>query len=170
MLPVAMGDTIVVGFDGGKDDPERVLDAAIETVGTPAARRRGRRRDISGRSGHAEHEPTTSPPSAVPCPTGRRGPASDPGDHRRGDQHIEAAGLDAEYVWAFGDPGQMIVDTARERGRGEDRDRRDHHGFFGRMFGDDTEAEVKREAALRGRRRRVTGALVLAPAEPSFNV
>ena len=59
---------------------------------------------------------------------------------------IEAAGLDAEYVWAAGSAASTIVDAARDNGAelivlGEH-----HHGFLGRVFGSDVGAEVERRA------------------------
>ena len=58
---------------------------------------------------------------------------------------IEAAGLEADYVWAVGNPADKIAATAR------DRDARlvvlaaHHHGFLGRLFGTDVAVEVERE-------------------------
>lgn len=58
---------------------------------------------------------------------------------------IEAAGLEADYVWAVGNPADTIAATAR------DRDARlvvlaaHHHGFLGRLLGTDVAAEVERE-------------------------
>ena len=61
-------------------------------------------------------------------------------------QQLEAAGVTAEYVWGVGDPARVIVDAARDAGAAKIIIGADHHGFFGRLFGDDVEAEVKREA------------------------
>lgn len=58
---------------------------------------------------------------------------------------VEAAGLEADYVWAVGNPADKIAATAR------DRDARlvvvaaHHHSFLGRLFGTDVAAEVERE-------------------------
>ena len=49
-------------------------------------------------------------------------------------------------MWGLGDPGKLIVDTAGERDAAKIVIGATSHGLFGRMFGDDTEAEVKREA------------------------
>jgi nucleotide-binding universal stress UspA family protein len=58
---------------------------------------------------------------------------------------IDATTLPADYVWGVGNPADKIAATAR------DRDARmvvlaaSHHGFFGRLFGTDSAAEVERE-------------------------
>jgi nucleotide-binding universal stress UspA family protein len=61
-------------------------------------------------------------------------------------ERLLAAGLDAELAWAAGEPGRVIVETAR-------RARADvivlgehHHGFLAGLFGSDVDAEVQREA------------------------
>ena len=43
-------------------------------------------------------------------------------------------------------PARLIVDAARDHGATKIMIGADHHGFLGRLFGDDVEAEVKREA------------------------
>jgi nucleotide-binding universal stress UspA family protein len=141
-----MADTIVVGYEG-KEGSERVLDAAIAAV-----------RESGGTLvvAVAEYMPVDpGMPSMVYDPSGAAVPLPDPDpstppplqaiiDHAK--QHIEAAGLTADYVWGLGDPGKLIVDTARDRGAAKIMIGATSHGLFGRMFGDDTEAEVKREA------------------------
>jgi nucleotide-binding universal stress UspA family protein len=64
----------------------------------------------------------------------------------RARDQVEAAGLTAEFVWGVGHPAMLIADTARERGASKILIGPTGHGFLGRLFGDDTEAEVKREA------------------------
>jgi nucleotide-binding universal stress UspA family protein len=141
-----MADTIVVGYEG-KDGSERVLDAAIA-----AARESGGTLVVAV----AEYMPVDpGMPSMVYDISGAAVPLPDPDPPippplelimERAKQHIEAAGLTAEYVWGLGDPGKLIVDTADERGAAKIVIGATSHGLFGRMFGDDTEAEVKREA------------------------
>ncbi|HEY7207498.1 MAG TPA: universal stress protein [Gaiellaceae bacterium] len=58
---------------------------------------------------------------------------------------VEGAGLQAEYVWAAGDPATTIVDAARDRGATLVVLGAHHHGFFGRLFGEDVAAEVRNE-------------------------
>ena len=82
---------------------------------------------------------------------------------------IDATDIPADYVWAVGNPADKIAATAR------DRDARmvvlaaSHHGFFGRMFGTDSAAEVERElGARRRRRRRLSAASLRRPSrEPT---
>jgi nucleotide-binding universal stress UspA family protein len=62
---------------------------------------------------------------------------------------IEAAGLDAEYVWAAGSAATTIVDAARDSGADLIVLGEHHHSFLGRMFGGDVAAEVERRAGAR---------------------
>ncbi len=63
----------------------------------------------------------------------------------RARERIEAAGLEADYVWAIGNAADKIAATAR------DRDARlvvlaaHHHGFLSRLLGTDVAVEVERE-------------------------
>lgn len=144
-----MGETIVVGFDGGEVSG-RALDAAIETVkgaggsvvvvvveafpvdpGAPS---------MYGLDLTAVREPT---PLMSPEPSPEIQAVIDEGTRR-----VEAAGVEASYVWAFGDPARTIVDAAREHEAAKIVIGADHHGFFGRLLGGDVEAEVKRETRL----------------------
>ena len=59
---------------------------------------------------------------------------------------IEAAGLDAEYVWAAGSAATTIVDAARDNGADLIVLGEHHHSFLGRVFGSDVGAEVERRA------------------------
>ena len=141
-----MADTIVVGYEG-KEGSERVLDAAIAAV-----------RESGGSLvvAVAEYMPVDpGMPSMVYDVSLSAVPLPDPDPEippplqaviDQAKQHIEAAGLTADYVWGLGDPGKLIVDTARDRGAAKIVIGATSHGLFGRMFGDDTEAEVKREA------------------------
>lgn len=58
---------------------------------------------------------------------------------------VDPTGVEADYVWAVGNPADKIAATAR------DRDARlvvlaaHHHGFLSRMLGTDVAAEVERE-------------------------
>ncbi len=57
-----------------------------------------------------------------------------------------AAGVEADYVYGVGDPARTIVDAARDHHASKIVIGHDHHGWFGKLFGDDVEAEVRREA------------------------
>jgi nucleotide-binding universal stress UspA family protein len=59
---------------------------------------------------------------------------------------LGAAGLDAELVWAAGEPGRAIVDTAKRVGAQTIVVGEHHHGFLGGLFGADVDAAVQREA------------------------
>lgn len=62
---------------------------------------------------------------------------------------VEAAGVEADYVWAVGNVSEKITSAAR------DRDARlvvlssRHHGFFGKLFGTDVAGEVEHELGAR---------------------
>lgn len=62
---------------------------------------------------------------------------------------IEAAGLDADYVWAAGSAATTIVDAARDNGADLVVLGEHHHSFLGRMFGSDVAAEVERRVGAR---------------------
>jgi nucleotide-binding universal stress UspA family protein len=136
---------ILVGFDGS-DGGRRALDRAVaeshksrahvtvlSVVNVPldldVPRNFGTLDDISEREGAA----LAPPPDVVAHLTEAR-------------DRLNAAGLDADLRWAAGEPAHAIVETAREIHAqlivlGEH-----HHGFLGKMFGDDVDAGVQREA------------------------
>ena len=58
---------------------------------------------------------------------------------------VEAAGLEADYVWAAGNVSEKITSAARDQGARLVVLAAHHHGFFGKLFGADVAAEVKRE-------------------------
>jgi nucleotide-binding universal stress UspA family protein len=58
---------------------------------------------------------------------------------------IEAAGLEAEYVWAAGNVSEKISSAARDHGARLVVLGAHHHGFFGRLIGTDVAAQVGRE-------------------------
>ena len=62
---------------------------------------------------------------------------------------IEAAGLDAEYVWAAGSAATTIVDATRDSGADLVVLGEHHHSFLGRVFGSDVAAEVERRVGAR---------------------
>ncbi len=58
---------------------------------------------------------------------------------------VDGAGLEAEYVWAVGNPADKIAATARDREARLVVLAAHHHGFLGRLFGTDVATEVERE-------------------------
>jgi nucleotide-binding universal stress UspA family protein len=54
--------------------------------------------------------------------------------------------IEAEYVWAAGDPGRQIIDLARDRGASLIVIGGHHEGFFGRTFGMSVQDDVKKHA------------------------
>jgi nucleotide-binding universal stress UspA family protein len=136
---------ILVGYDGSEGG-RRALDRAVvearkhrahvtvlSVVNVPldpnVPRNFGTLDDISDREG----EPLSAPPDVVAHLTEAR-------------ERLAKAGVEADLEWAAGEPGSVIVETARRvRAQvivlGEH-----HHGFLGRLFGADIDAEVQREA------------------------
>jgi nucleotide-binding universal stress UspA family protein len=56
------------------------------------------------------------------------------------------AGLEADLTWGAGQPGHVIVETARQARANLIIVGEHHHGFLARAFGADVGAEVQREA------------------------
>jgi nucleotide-binding universal stress UspA family protein len=63
----------------------------------------------------------------------------------RARDEVEAAGLQADFMWAAGEPGRAIVDAARDAKVDAVVLGEHHHGFLASLFGTDVAAEVKRE-------------------------
>jgi nucleotide-binding universal stress UspA family protein len=136
---------ILVGYDGS-DGGRRALDRAIADareehghitvlsianmpLNLDVPRNFGTLDDISP----SEGDPLSPPPDVVAQLTEAR-------------EHLAKAGLDANLIWAAGQPGHAIVDTAKRiRAQvivlGEH-----HHSFLGNLFGEDVDAAVQREA------------------------
>jgi nucleotide-binding universal stress UspA family protein len=136
---------ILVGFDGS-DGGRRALDRVVaeshksrahvtvlSVVNVPldldVPRNFGTLDDISDREGAA----LGPPPDVVAHLTEAR-------------DRLNAAGLDAELRWAAGEPAHVIVETAREIDAQVIVLGEHHHGFLGKVFGDDVDAGVQREA------------------------
>jgi universal stress protein A len=63
----------------------------------------------------------------------------------RARETVEAAGLEADYVWAAGDPSSEIAGTARDRGADLVVLGAHHHSGLARFFGADVAAGVEQE-------------------------
>ena len=58
---------------------------------------------------------------------------------------VKAAGLEADVMWAAGEPGRAIVDAARGAKADVVVLGEHHHGFLAGLFGTDVAAEVERK-------------------------
>ena len=136
---------ILVGYDGS-DGGRRALERAVEearasrgritvlsVVDVPldldAPRNFGTLDDI----GSDENAPFAPPPGVV-------------AHLREARDRLGAAGLDAELVWGAGEPGRVIVDTAKRVHAHAIVLGEHHHGLLSGLFGADVDAEVQREA------------------------
>ena len=137
-----MAGTILIGFDDS-DVAERALDRAIEE-----ARATGDAlvvlavldmpfdpegpQSFGSLTEEAQMMPLVEPRELEPVLAKARA-------------RLEAAGLEADYVWAAGNVSEKIASAAR------DRDARlvvlgaHHHGFLGRLLGNDVAGEVEHE-------------------------
>ena len=146
-----MGETIVVGYDG-QDHSERALELAIETVQAtggkvivvvaedvpPIPLESSMAFGGYDPMGYEVTQPTPLPSTQEPLPGAQE-------IIDRAMKKVEAAGVTGEYTWGVGNPAQVIVDAARERGASKIVIGSHHHGFFARLF-ENVEAEVRRAA------------------------
>ena len=58
---------------------------------------------------------------------------------------VEAAGLHAEFMWAAGEPGNAIIEAARDAKVDTVVLGEHHHGFLAGLFGSDVATAVERE-------------------------
>src|SRR5688572_9461932 len=61
-------------------------------------------------------------------------------------ERVAAEGVSADFLWAAGDPANVLVDVARDRGASLVVVGSHHHGFLAKLVGADVAAEVKRHA------------------------
>lgn len=61
-------------------------------------------------------------------------------------EQIEAAGVDADYVWETGAPATALLREARDRNAVAVIVGKGHHSRLGRWFGTDVAAELERDA------------------------
>jgi nucleotide-binding universal stress UspA family protein len=138
-----MTDTIIVGYDD-KEPAKRALDRAIEE----AKKRRGRLVVIAV----AELPLNPADPrnfGTLDDGSAELGIAESPellralADAR---DLVRPTQVEAEYVWAAGDPGRQIADLASDRKASLIVIGGHHEGFFGRTFGMSIQDEVKKHA------------------------
>jgi nucleotide-binding universal stress UspA family protein len=79
-----------------------------------------------------EGQPISPPPELVGLLTEAR-------------DEVEAAGVNAEFRWAAGEPADAIVEAARDVRADVVVLGEHHHGFLAGLFGADVAAEVERE-------------------------
>ncbi len=142
----------MVGYDG-QEPSDRVLERAIETVKTdggklivvvaeelPPAQYMSPAGLGLYDSSQYEFAPPISPPDLEhPLPGVQE-------IIDRAKKRVAESGVSGQCVWGVGDPAQVIVDAAREHGASRILVGAHHHGFFGRLFGEDVGAEVQRAA------------------------
>ena len=147
-----MSETIVVGYDG-QERSEHALERAIETVKADGGKLIV---VVAEELPPAEYLSPAGlgPYDSSPYEFGPPLSAPDlehplPGVQEimdRASKRAAESGVSADCVWALGDPAQVIVDTAREHGASKIMVGVHHHGFLGRLFGEDVDAEVQRAA------------------------
>lgn len=140
---VLVTSEIVVGYDGGEAS-KRALDRAIEE----ARKLRAQLLVVAvaemplnpegpmtfGSLDEPERVlPLVEPPELEPILAQAR-------------EHVDAAGLTGDYMWAAGEPANAIVGAARERGAGLIVIGSHHHAFLTRLLGGDVATQVKRDA------------------------
>ena len=135
--------TVIVGYDGSDGAGRALVRAADE------AREHQERlvvlavfempldprdpRNFGTRADEPRDGPLHAPPNVVEALDKARGELAD-------------AGVSADYIWAPGEPANLIVDTARERAARLIVVGTHHHGFLSRVFGADVAGDVRREA------------------------
>ncbi len=136
--------TIVVGYDG-HEAAQRALDRAIEEARERDAHLvvvavvemplnpEGPQNFGTLDDSPARMIPLVEPPELEPV-------------FRAARERIDAAGVQAEYSWAAGEPADAIVGEARDRKAELVVVGSHHHGLLSRLFGTDVAAEVKRTA------------------------
>jgi nucleotide-binding universal stress UspA family protein len=136
---------ILVAYDGS-DGGRRALDRGI----TEARESRGRITVLS-----VEEVPLDpnaprnfgTPDDIAAWEGGKLAPPPDVVAHlEQASDVLSAAGLDAELTWAVGEPGQTIVETARQIDADVIIVGAHHHGRLASFFGENVDAEVEREA------------------------
>ena len=139
-----MGETIVTGYDG-TDAAPGVLAKAIELAAG------GELVVVVAESlpVNPEFAVVSYAPGVVDIPvvggTDDMPPVLEPIVEKAKAQ-LQAAGATARFQWGAGDPARLIINTAKDSHASKIVIGKDHHSFFGKLFGEDVEAEVKREA------------------------
>ena len=138
-----MSSTIVVGYDG-EEPAARALDRAIEEARSAGAKllvvsvaemtfNPEGPQSFGDLGGPARMIPLVEPTELEPVLEEAR-------------LKIEAAGIDADYFWAAGEPASAIVGAAKDRGAQLIVLGTHHHGMLSRLMGGDVADQVKKDA------------------------
>ncbi len=135
---------ILVGYDD-HDAARRALDRAIEEA------RAADGRLVVAAVVEMPLDPTVPPQFAslddVPAgPLDLAMPAELEEILARARERVEQAGVEAAFLWAAGDPAQVLVDAARDQQADLVVLGSHHHSRLGRMFGADVAGAVKEHA------------------------
>jgi nucleotide-binding universal stress UspA family protein len=139
-----MAGTIVVGYDG-HESAQRALTRAIEearksssslvivAIAEMPLNPEGLQNYGTLDDSPVQMMPLVEPPELEPVLAEAR-------------KRVEGAGLTADYVWSAGEPAGEIIGIAKARGATLIVIGEHHHGFFGRLLGEDVSGEVRRAA------------------------
>ncbi len=135
--------TVVVGYDGS-DGSERALSrAAVEA-------REHHERLVVLAVFEMPLDPRDPRNFGTPADEPRDGPLHAPPEVVEAldmaEERLGGAGVSVHYIWAPGEPANLIVNTARERKARLIVVGTHHHGFLSRVFGADVAGDVRREA------------------------
>lgn len=137
--------TIVVGYDG-HEAAGRALDRAIEEAGSAhtdlvvvAVAEMPLNPEGPQNFGALDDSPARMIPLVTPPELEYL--------FDRARERIDAAGLEADYLWSAGEPAREILAAARDRNATMVVLGHHHHGILSRMLGEDVVAAVRREAS-----------------------
>lgn len=137
------GVTVLVGYDGSGGSEGALARAAAEARGHDE-------RLVVLAVFELPLDPRAPRTFGTPADEPRDGPLHAPAEVAealaRARDELVHAGVAADFVWAPGEPANLIVDTARERGARLIVVGAHHHGFLSRAFGADVAGDVRREA------------------------
>lgn len=139
-----MSATIVVGYDG-EQPAQRALERAIEQARADDAELlvvSVAEMPLNPEGSQNFGTLDGSPPSMMPLLE----PAELEPLLETARGKIEAAGLEADYVWAAGEPASAIVGAARDREAALIVLGSHHHGLLSRLMGGDVAAQVRKDA------------------------
>jgi nucleotide-binding universal stress UspA family protein len=137
--------TVIVGYDGSDGSGRALVRAADEA-------REHHERLIVLAVFELPLDPNDPRNFGTPANEPRDGPLHAPPqivealDEARRDLASSHSDVTADYLWAPGEPGNLIVETAREQKARLIVVGTHHHGFLSRVFGADVAGDVRREA------------------------